>query len=87
MGERSMDEKILKQLNEAVIGRIVLRYAEHLRITDVTSLIDASAVEVLSEIKEILNDQSEEDPTCFYRIDAIIAAYQARGIDIDRHDW
>lgn len=48
---------------------------------------EKKAIEVLEEIRRVLNDDSLEDPECFQRIEAILTALENAGIFTSRHDW
>ena len=47
--------------------------------------INTDAVLLLKEIQRILDDETLDDPECFYRIDAIISAFHRAGLDTTRH--
>lgn len=49
--------------------------------------VNSAAVELLEEIREILNNGRLDDQTCFHRIDALVSAFQRRGIGVSRHDF
>ena len=46
---------------------------------------ERSAISLLRQIKEILDDDTLDDPTCFQRIDAIVTAFQDAGLSTRRH--
>ena len=48
--------------------------------------LNAEAMNLLSEIKAILDDDAVEDPACLHRIDAIVNAFWSKGIYTPRHD-
>lgn len=47
----------------------------------------SAALQVLTEIKTILDDDALDDPACFRRIDAIVDAFHKSGISTIRHDF
>lgn len=49
--------------------------------------VNSAALELLEGIREILNDDTLDDPECFYKIEAIVSAFHRRGIDVSRHDF
>ena len=49
--------------------------------------LNAEAMDLISEIKAILDDDTTEDPACFQQIDRIVSAFWAKGIYTPRHDW
>ena len=46
---------------------------------------ERSAISLLCQIKEILDDDTLDDPTCFQRIAAIVTAFQDAGLSTRRH--
>ena len=42
---------------------------------DIANIVELEAYKVLNEIKEIIEDNTLDDPECFARIDAIIHAF------------
>ena len=49
--------------------------------------IDSRAIQVLEEIRAILDDNTIDDPDCFQRIDRIVSLFNKNDIGTDRHDW
>lgn len=51
-------------------------------------LVERACYRTLEQIRAVLNDDSLDDPNCFYRIEAIVAAFEAMGSDGgSRHDF
>ena len=48
-------------------------------------MTELCAVQLLRRIKEILDDEALDDPTCFQRIDAIVSVWHEAGLETDRH--
>lgn len=48
---------------------------------------NSTALALLEEIREILNDDRLDDQECFYRIDAIVSAFHRCSMDVSRHDF
>lgn len=48
-------------------------------------MTELCTVQLLRRIKEILDDEALDDPTCFQRIDAIVSAWHEAGLETDRH--
>lgn len=77
-----------EELAAEAIGMEAMRYLKQEEtIQRIIRETDKKAVELLEEIRRVLNDDSLEDPECFYRIDAIVTALGDHGIYTHRHDW
>ena len=76
-----------KNLYQFAIGEMAVKYLETLHPDSIIPLAESKVIELLAEIKAILEDNTLEDPECFCRISAIIAAFETRGVPIKRHDW
>ncbi len=62
-------------------------FVQGLKVEEIHSQADMEAMEALSKIVEILNDDGTDDPECFRRIEEIIDALRDSGIMTIRHDW
>lgn len=82
-----MDTEIPQALYGNVIEQLIMTYVKTLRADDLRSMMESEAMDLLSQIKVILDDDTAEDPECFHRIDAIVSAFGAKGIYTPRHDW
>ena len=52
---------------------------------DVDKIADTTAIKILSEIKDIINDDEKED---FYVVEEIVCVFEKYGIDAGaRHDF
>ena len=49
--------------------------------------VDSAAMDLLTEIQEILNDDLLDDSECFHKIEALVSAFHKRGIEVSRHDF
>lgn len=67
------------------IGREVLTWAKSCAPHLLGQQVAADALLLLKEIQSILNDDTCDDPECFYRIDAIVTAFHRAGLVTDRH--
>ena len=67
------------------VGRITLDYLDSYHPEKLAEDVDYEALQLLSEILDILDDKSCDDPECFYRIDRIVRAFHARSISTSRH--
>lgn len=82
-----MNSEIPQALYEKAVGQQVLEYAKTLRAEELLASVESDALELLSQIEAILDDDTMEDPECFRRIDEIVSAFWAKGIYTPRHDW
>ncbi|MCX4372879.1 MAG: hypothetical protein OSJ58_13855 [Dysosmobacter sp.] len=82
-----MNTELAESLYAGVIGRQVLRYVESLRPDELLPMVESEAMNLISEIKAILDDETTDDPECFHRIGAILNAYEERSVHPLRHDW
>ena len=80
-----MDEQTAKQLCANAIGEQVMLYLDTLMEGEVAALAESQALSLINQIREILDDQNLDDPTCFQRIDAIVSAWHEAGLETDRH--
>ena len=52
------------------------------------SMVKDTAMQMLKEIRDVLNDHTIDDPTCFERIEKLVEIYEAHGLDGgSRHDF
>lgn len=80
-----MDELTVKQLCANAIGNYIITYLDCLSDEAIAHMTELCAVQLLRRIKEILDDEALDDPTCFQRIDAIVSAWHEAGLETDRH--
>lgn len=77
-----------EELAAEAIGLEAMRYLKQEEtIRRIARETEKKAMEVLEEIRRVLNDDSLEDPECFSRIDAIVTALDDHGMYTHRHDW
>ena len=82
-----MNSEIPQALYEKTLEQMVMVYVKSLSIEEMAPKLNAEAMNLLSEIKAILDDDAVEDPACLHRIDAIVNAFWSKGIYTPRHDW
>ena len=82
-----MNPEILKNLYANAIGELVIRYLETIQPEVLPLQVESKALELIAQIKSILDDETLDDPACFFRIDALVNAFHARCILTPRHDW
>lgn len=68
-----------------IIGTEVLKWLKEFHPESLAEKVENKTMSVLQEIESILNDDALDDSECFYRIDAIVRAFQNAGISVDRH--
>ena len=81
-----MDTEIAQALYEKAAVELAVSCMEKLRPDDLIPLIESEAIDLLSQIKTILETDTMEDPECFRRIDEIVCAFWRKGIYTPRHD-
>ncbi len=75
-------------LTAQVIGLEVMRYMKETGdLKELERKTECKALQVLEEIRRVLNDDSLDDKECFQRIEAIVDTMEANGIHTTRHDW
>lgn len=82
-----MNSEIPKALYDKTLERLVMTYVSTLSAEEVASKLNTEAMDLLSDVLAILDDDTLEDPECFRRIDEIVSAFWAKGIYTPRHDW
>lgn len=81
-------EPITENLFAHHIGTEILKYLTQTHKLDhLVQGTESAAIQVLSEIQSVLDDETLDDPTCFRRIDAIVDAFHRHGLSTTRHDF
>ncbi len=78
-------DQTARQLCANAIGNYIITYLDCLSDEAIANMTELCAVQLLRRIKEILDDEALDDPTCFQRIDAIVSAWHEAGLETDRH--
>lgn len=76
---------VLEALYAQTLGREVLTYIKGSDPHLLNQQVCSKAVELLAEIKEILDDCTLDDSDCFQKIEAIVQVFQNGGLTVDRH--
>jgi len=75
---------------ELAVRAIGLEVLKHLKETgkqkELEEKVESKALQVLEEIRRVLNDNSLDDLECFHRIEAIVNVLEESGIHTTRHD-
>ena len=82
-----MNDPIAKRMHAKAIGDMVIMYLESVNYPIDCEGINTRALDLISRIKDILNDEELSDPDCFMHIEAIVDAFYDEGISTNRHDW
>ncbi len=82
-----MNEQILKSIYARAMGELTLRFLESVGQDAIVPVMESKALDVISQIKAILDDETLNDRECFQRIEAVVNVFEANGIDTTRHDW
>ena len=82
-----MEQDLSRAMYENAVGKLVVDYLESLGTVELPSLAESSALKLIAEIKDILDNDDLEDPQCFHRIDALVDAFHAGNVPTGRHDW
>lgn len=80
-----MNYSILDGMLAKALGEEILRYINWVNNEILIERVNRNAIELLDEIKSILDDPDLSDPECFYRIDAIVDAFHEAGLSTERH--
>ena len=69
----------------AALGGVVWDFMSHLTPAQLLAAMDSAALETLRAIRDILEDDTLEDPECVQRIDAILSAFYLKlGAEVHR---
>ena len=80
-----MNDLIEESFYAKALGTHLLRWAKEYNPELLATQVNTDAILLLKEIQTILNDETLDDPQCFYRIDAIVSAFHRAGLDTTRH--
>ena len=67
------------------MGNEILNLIQTCDLQYLAQQVNSDAVALLEEIRAILDDQTLDDPTCFFHIDSIVRTFYAYGLDTCRH--
>ena len=79
------DFSIEERLYAKAIGYEVIQWAKEYNPSLLSGQVHTDAILLIKEIQSILNDETLNDPDCFYRIAAIISAFDHAGLTTTRH--
>lgn len=83
-----MELKIQEELAAQAIGTEALEYLKQTWTPErLAQETEKCAVNTLDDILRALEDDTLEDPECFYRIEAILKALEKNRIYTSRHDF
>ncbi len=78
---------IAEELYAKALGQEMLKFGRTYSEAALARQVNADALLILDQIQKILNDETLDDPQCFYRIDAIVDAFHHGGLSTHRHDF
>jgi len=81
-----MCDPVYKQMYAKAIGDLAISYLEEQGFSAPDG-VESRALAVISQIRDILNDDTLDDPECFRRIEAIVELFYDAGLSTTRHDW
>lgn len=81
-----MNDPTVKQIYAKAIGELALTYFERQGLP-AAEAVESRATALLSQIRDILNDETLDDPDCFQRIEAVVELFHEAGLSTTRHDW
>lgn len=79
-----MEWTVSESLTALTIGRAAMGCMDREALA---RAVNSPALELLEEIRKILNDERLDDPECFHRIDALVSAFRLQGVEVSRHDF
>ena len=79
------DLTVEERLCVQAIGQDFLRCANRYDIHDLARQVDSDAVNLIKEIKAILDNTALDDSECFLRTDDIVKAFYNHNLDTSRH--
>lgn len=82
-----MNDPNVKQIYAKALGDFVLSYLEAQGFPPLPHTVETRALETISKIKTILDDQTLDDSDCYGRIEAIVEEFYNTGLYTFRHDW
>lgn len=83
----NFDYTVSEALYAKELGSMLLRFTKMYDEHTLARQIESRAVALIQEIRTILNDSTLDDPECFYRIEALVSAFDLAGIPVTCHDW
>ena len=75
-------------MSALVIGQAVLAYFRDAGVLkDIYAAVDSRAVRIVEEIQRTLDDDTLDDPECFWKIERVMDVLEENWIGTSRHDW
>ena len=70
------------------IGEAVLAYMKQAGVMqDIYRAVDSRAVRMLERIARALDDDTLDDPECFWKIERVMDVLEENWLGSSRHDW
>lgn len=77
----------VKQIYAKALGDLLLSYLDAQGYPPLPRTVETHALEAISRIKAILDDEMLDDSDCYGRIEAIVEEFYRTGLYTSRHDW
>lgn len=81
-----MNGPTIRNIYAKAIGDLVLGHLEAQGYPP-AELAERRALAAIAQIRDVLGDDSLDDPACFQRIEKIVALFGEIGVGTFRHDW
>ena len=72
---------------ERAIQAELIKHVNALKTEELLTQINQEMMVLFSDIVNILNDQTLDDPNCFHRVEALVRAFEKIHFPVQRHDW
>ena len=82
-----MSEQILKAVYVRGIRELTLKFWESVKREELVPVMESKALDIIAEIKAVLDNEALNDPECFQKIEAIVETFHKNGLSTFRHDW
>ena len=75
----------MNELAGRAAGELVTQYLNTVDRGELARLAELRALELVRQIREILDDDTLDDSTCFLRIDAMVTSFHEAPVSTRRH--
>lgn len=82
------ERRIRETMTALSIGEAVLAYMKQAGVMqDIYRAVDSRAVRMLEMIARALDDDTLDDPECFWKIERVMDVLEENWLGSSRHDW
>ena len=85
--EREYTAELAELFVDRAIRTNLVNYASSLKTAELLAQMDREMMALFNDIVNILNGQSLDDPDRFYRVEALVRAFEKIHCPVRRHDW